>query len=475
MQHDIRMIDARRQADNRAALSNRNPESLVVRCPHYPLDLIQIRPTVMLGQQESREPAVKHVRALVLVFCSVSAPLSAAIFSVNSTTDAVDLVPGDGICEATATVGDCSIRAAIMETNALAGADTINVPAGTFTLTLDGTDEDASSGELNVVSSDVIINGAGASATILDAGGIDRFFMASDADLVINDLTIQGGLIDADSILGGGIAMFTAIVNPNSLQLTRVRLLNNQGKRGGGLYAGTDVVVTLVDTLVQGNSTVDVGIGNRAGAAIMCQGCDMTIQSSAIINNVDDLSGKVVEVEANGTIALLNSTITGSFGGGVRASNGNIRIRFSTIKDNGGQNLSFFSNDDSHIFEVTGTILQSDTSDNCQSGDLPMSGGYNVVSDASCSFSETGDLENTDALLGGLADNGGPTSSFLPAGGSPVIDQVPLVDCTDLDDIALVVDQRGGARPQGETCDIGSVELAGSDPSILFEDGFEGG
>src|SRR5690606_38888623 len=56
----------------------------------------------------------------------------AATFTVNNTADAPDANPGDGIC-ATAS-GVCTLRAALQEANAAAGADTINVPAGTYTL-----------------------------------------------------------------------------------------------------------------------------------------------------------------------------------------------------------------------------------------------------------------------------------------------------------------------------------------------------
>lgn len=57
----------------------------------------------------------------------------AATFTVNSTADAVDAALGDGVC-ATAG-GQCTLRAAIQEANALAGADTITLPAGTYILT----------------------------------------------------------------------------------------------------------------------------------------------------------------------------------------------------------------------------------------------------------------------------------------------------------------------------------------------------
>lgn len=66
-----------------------------------------------------------------------SRPLYAATFIVNSTGDGADANPGDGVCE-TATPGECTLRAAIQEANALAGTDTIhfNIPgAGVHTIT----------------------------------------------------------------------------------------------------------------------------------------------------------------------------------------------------------------------------------------------------------------------------------------------------------------------------------------------------
>ena len=66
-------------------------------------------------------------------------PVFAADFSVNNSSDAVDINPGNGIC---VTAGsNCTLRAAIMEANALAGADTIAVPTGTYELTITGVDE----------------------------------------------------------------------------------------------------------------------------------------------------------------------------------------------------------------------------------------------------------------------------------------------------------------------------------------------
>src|SRR5262245_49409250 len=89
------------------------------------------------------------------------APVRAnAAFTVNSTIDAIDTAPGDGACASTAS-GDCTLRAAVMEANALAGDDVINLPAGIYTLTLTGANEDAGlTGDLDITGT-VTIEGAG--------------------------------------------------------------------------------------------------------------------------------------------------------------------------------------------------------------------------------------------------------------------------------------------------------------------------
>ncbi len=64
----------------------------------------------------------------------------AASFTVNDTADAIDADTNDGMClTGTAT---CTLRAAIMQANASAGADIIVLPPGTYTLSLPGTNED---------------------------------------------------------------------------------------------------------------------------------------------------------------------------------------------------------------------------------------------------------------------------------------------------------------------------------------------
>ena len=106
---------------------------------------------------------------------------NSAVFTVNSTADAVAANPAGGVCETAAGNGICTLRAAIQVANASAAtADTINVPPGTYTLTIAGLGENAAAtGDLDITgvlaANALTIGGTGLTpaATIID-GGRDR-------------------------------------------------------------------------------------------------------------------------------------------------------------------------------------------------------------------------------------------------------------------------------------------------------------
>jgi hypothetical protein len=91
--------------------------------------------------------------------------------------------------------------------------------------------------------------------------------------------------------------------------------------------------------------------------------------------------------------------------------------------------------------------------------------GHNLSSDASCAFTSTGSLNNTDPKLGPLADNGGPTLTLALLAGSPAIDAGDSA-------AAPATDQRGMARPVGPTPDIGAFEYGL--PAVLRVSGSQG-
>src|SRR3954453_14375652 len=95
-----------------------------------------------------------------------------AAFGVNTLVDTGDVHPGDGL--ARDANGLTSLRAAVMEANALAGHDTVNLPAGTYALTRVGANENgAATGDLDILGALTLV-GAGRDSTTTDGQGADR-------------------------------------------------------------------------------------------------------------------------------------------------------------------------------------------------------------------------------------------------------------------------------------------------------------
>ena len=191
--------------------------------------------------------------AIFTVFQVQASPNSS--FTVNSTVDAVDFNPGDGTCETGADNDICTLRAAIQETNALPGEDTILLAATTYTLTLGGTFEDESAvGDLDILD-DLQIIGIDAANTIIDGGRLDRIFhipatvsisVKFDKINVLNGITTQDGgglkiesdethVFLSDSIIKDNVAPNGhGVSNSGYLTVTNSSFLENLVLSGGG-------------------------------------------------------------------------------------------------------------------------------------------------------------------------------------------------------------------------------------------------
>src|SRR3954466_3733267 len=102
--------------------------------------------------------------AAICAVVALAAPASAAAetYVVSNTADTP-------VGQACAGLSGCSLREAITSANALGGADTIEVAAGTYTL---------SEGELEA-DDDLTIGGAGAATTTIDADHASRALYAN--------------------------------------------------------------------------------------------------------------------------------------------------------------------------------------------------------------------------------------------------------------------------------------------------------
>jgi CSLREA domain-containing protein len=88
--------------------------------------------------RRAREGRSSSLATLIVGLTLMLLPVPVALAkgcTVNSTGDYADVKPGDGICADSRTPPKCTLRAAIQESNVLAGADVIHLRAASYTLT----------------------------------------------------------------------------------------------------------------------------------------------------------------------------------------------------------------------------------------------------------------------------------------------------------------------------------------------------
>ncbi len=357
----------------------------------------------------------------------------ASTFVVDNLGDTNDANTGDGICDDGS--GNCTLRAAISQANASPGADVITFRIeGTVTLTGASGEDANASGDLDITD-DLTINGYGPSKTIIDANSLDRVFhVPSVVTVVLNDLTVRNGNVSG---AGGGINI--SVSNAN-ISFNNLHIRNNASTgNGGGYFVADNTLLTINNSTISNNTSNATG-GGGAGPG------DHRIYNSTISGNNSTSQGGGVAMGFVGTGNIINSTIV---------SNTDTSI-------NGGGGIATWGS-----FTVTNSILAYNSPDNCTNLNFtvqPISNGYNISSDTSCAFSNTGDQTNMNPLLGLLQDNGGPTETHAPTSStSPAIDQIPASNCTSAPTNGI--DQRGAARnyddgaPSTNDCDVGAFEV----------------
>ncbi|QDS88367.1 Cadherin domain protein [Rosistilla ulvae] len=326
-----------------------------------------------------------------------------AVITVDTTADVVDA--GDGLT---------SLREAIIATNGGSGGDTIQLGAGTYTLTLAGNDNNALRGDLDITQS-VTILGAAADQTIIDGGGIDRVFHTRGNTTVatISGVTIQGGAND---------------------------------NYGGGIFVDQESTLNLIDSVVQGNDG-----GNDRGGGVHVHG---TLNATGVLftNNTAEDGGAIYYHGANGG-TLTNVTISGNIalheGGGIWTDT-DITIISSTITLNDANDGGGVYSDGDEV-TLSNTIIagnKSFTGLKDVAGDFN-SDGSNMIQVVGSATGLGGDLTGVDPQLAGLADNGGATLSHMPVAGSAAINAGTATGPS-------TVDQRGIARDASP--DIGAIE-----------------
>ena len=289
------------------------------------------------------------------------------------------------------------------------------------------------------------VRGAGAGQTIIDGNAKGRAIEIDNGGVLdLSGVTVTGGVANANSptLAGVGAGIFvTAGDNlPGRLTLRDSTVSANTATTAGGGIA-VQGPTTIINSTISGNSAnAAIGAGAASGGGIAVLASTLQVQNTTISGNTTNGSGAGVSVAASATFR--SATIAANTSTGTSLAGG---IALGTLAQ----------------VTATNTIIAGNTTTNCSFGrSAVLTSGYVLAGDASCNLTATGDQQNTNPLLGALADNGGPTPTQLPASGSPAVDRGPTTASG-----CLATDQRGVARPQGSACDIGAVERAVAPPA----------
>ncbi|MBK8022879.1 MAG: hypothetical protein IPK19_15970 [Chloroflexi bacterium] len=332
---------------------------------------------------------------------------------------------------------------AIACANSSATNDVINLTNSTYTLTAVNASDTGLPPILFASAGTLTINGNGATIARSSAPGTPNFrlfYVNIDVNLTLNDLTLTNGSANVGSVFGrfGG-----AIFNRGVLRLSGVTIhANSADEGGGGVINSNNGTLTIV------NSTFSNNTASGYGGAIFNNIGIVRLVNSTLSGNAANGSttasgggGALDTFGASSVVTIINSTITNNTAvqtarSGIWLEGGTLTIQNSIVAGNNGAN---------NCVKSAGTFTDN---------------GNNLDNGTSCGFGGAVG-QNTNPLLGPLANNGGPTFTHLPAANSPAINAGSNAKAVDENGAALTTDQRGAGFPRinSGTVDIGAVEV----------------
>jgi hypothetical protein len=234
---------------------------------------------------------------------------------------------------------------------------------------------------------------------------------------------VQGGAIFN---INGSLTLNNSTFNGNSATITTTSFVASAS--GGAINNYSSAALTITNSTFFGNSVSAATSGSGASAEALGGGIYngntlLTIRNSTF-------SGNQATASATGSFSSASAA-----GGGMYASNGSV--------------LNLFN-----------TIIANSTNGDCDKATITITENNNLIKDSShaCGLlnGTNGDIIGSNPNLGPLANNGGNTQTMALLSGSPAINKGSNSVCTAAPVNNL--DQRGIARPQGGTCDIGAYE-----------------
>jgi fibronectin-binding autotransporter adhesin len=258
--------------------------------------------------------------------------------------------------------------------------------------------------------------------------------------------TLSGGQIISNTAddRGGGVYVYLG-----SATLSGGQVAGNTAPDGGGVYvADSSAVFTQTGGVLAHNTATDHGGG------VYVHSGSATLSGGQILSNTAAIIGGGI-YNNNGTLTLVNTTVSGNKattngGGGLWINGGTLALTYTTVASNtaGSAGGGIRAVAGSTVL-VQNTIVAYNGPDNCN-GTLT-SKGHNLDGGTTCGFTASGDITDTNPLLGPLTDDGGTLVHPL-LDGSPAIDAGACL-------AGITTDQRGETRPQGAACDIGAYEF----------------
>jgi hypothetical protein len=350
----------------------------------------------------------------------------------------------------TANSGPGSYRQALADASAFAGPGdaTVTVAAG-LTVHVTGGDVPYTGSQF------LVLDGQGAT---IDGTDSQHLLVSTATPVSISDVhftdgagavkvaagTITDSTFSSGAATGGGAIQVTGI----GLNVSGSTFTGNEVTDDGGAILGAGGIVTITSSTFTGN------IAHGDGGAVATGSGNLTVDASTMVGN--QAGGNGGAVAAGGPAYLVNSTFRGNaadVAGGMFHSPALVGIRHVTATRNSAPAGAHVA---SQGPLTTGRTVYAEPQGGgsaCELINATASEGYNRASDGSCQLTAGTDQVSATLVLGPLADNGGPTPTLLPGAG--LADVIPEVDCDPL----VLTDQRGLARPQGDGCDIGAVDI----------------
>ena len=253
------------------------------------------------------------VAVLAVGTCAFPAHAAAATITVNTTSDAF---ADDGHCSLREAIGSANGDAAPFaspgECAGGSGTDTVVVPAGTFSLTSGFAGENGNAtGDLDVHSS-LTLSGAGAGTTVLDGHNNDRVLdIFAGSTVTVQDVTISGGHTPS-----GGPG--SPNVGADGTGVARTGGAGTPGESGGGIRS--DGALTVVDSVITGNTTGNGGVGGHGQGGTGATGGATGGTGGSGTGGNGGSGGQGGGVFSSGALTLLrtrvSSNTTGSGGNG---------------------------------------------------------------------------------------------------------------------------------------------------------------